>query len=269
MVAVCGMGLEVSGANQFIFVKFSQLYFISLWKLNRYMKFNTEEHLDENNKKLLSEIRNKMSVTFEIFNKPYFENFSINNSVTVYVNPQIFTNSSVAHELLHAWFRSLGLHGSNMIYLSAREKPKFSVVFDKKLCDHIGNCMDHYKIYPKFLEMGYVPEDFLSSKGMQCDINSIRKLRIQNNGVYSAKHLNSYIGNLISIYADHLPNDYSQHLAQMQSIEPELFDIVTEFWQAWENVDIENPDHITRTDFETINDFIMNIECWIENKSIY
>jgi len=263
------MGLEVSGANQFIFVKFSQLYFISLWKLNRYMKFNTEEHLDENNKKLLSEIRNKMSVTFEIFNKPYFENFSINNSVTVYVNPQIFTNSSVAHELLHAWFRSLGLHGSNMIYLSAREKPKFSVVFDKKLCDHIGNCMDHYKIYPKFLEMGYVPEDFLSSKGMQCDINSIRKLRIQNNGVYSAKHLNSYIGNLISIYADHLPNDYSQHLAQMQSIEPELFDIVTEFWQAWENVDIENPDHITRTDFETINDFIMNIECWIENKSIY
>ncbi|MFR0679007.1 hypothetical protein [Dysgonomonas mossii] len=119
------------------------------------MKFHTEEQLDEQNKRLLSEIRNKISVKFEVFNKPYFENYSINDSVIIYVNPKIFKNSSVAHELLHAWFRGLGLHGSNMIYLSAREKPKFSVVFDKKLCDHIGNCMDHYKIYPKFLEMGY------------------------------------------------------------------------------------------------------------------
>lgn len=233
------------------------------------MKFNTEEKLDEQNKQLVSEIRNKMSVKFEAFNKPYFENYSINDSVIIYVNPKIFKNSSVAHELLHAWFRGLGLHGSNMIYLSARERPKFSVVFDKKLCDHIGNCMDHYKIYPKFLEMGYAPEDFLSSKGMQCDINSIRKLRVQNNGVYSAKHLNNYIGYLISIYADHLPNDYSQHLAQMQSVEPELFDIVTEFWKAWKNVDIENSDPITRMDFEAINDFIMNMENWMESRSIY
>ena len=82
------------------------------------MKFNTEEQLDEQNKQLISEIRNKMSVKFEVFNKPYFENYLINDSVTVYVNPKIFKNSSVAHELLHAWFRGLGLHGSNMIYLS-------------------------------------------------------------------------------------------------------------------------------------------------------
>lgn len=232
------------------------------------MKFNVEEELNEQNKQLLSEIRTKMSVKFEIFNKPYFVNYSLNNSVTIYVNPKIFKNSSVAHELLHAWFRGLGLYGSNMIYLSAREKPKLGVVLDKKLCDHIGNCMDHYKIYPKFLEMGYAPEDFLSSKGMQCDINSIRKLRIQSNGVYSAKQLNNYIGYLISIYADHLPNDYSQHLIQMQSIEPELYNVVSEFWQAWKNVDIENPDQFTRTDFESINGFIMNIEDWMDSVSI-
>lgn len=233
------------------------------------MKLEIEEQLDEQNRLLLSEVRNKMSVKFEIFNKPYFENFSINNNATIYVNPKIFNNSSVAHELLHAWFRCLGLHGSNMIYLSAEGKPKFNTVFDKKLCDHIGNCMDHYKIYPKFLEMGYEPETFLSSKGLQCDINSIRKLRIQSNNVYSAKHLNNYVGYLISIYADHLSNDYSQHLAQMQSIEPELFNIVSKFWRAWQDIDITNPDPITRMDFEAINDFIMNMEDWMVDKSIY
>jgi len=233
------------------------------------MRFNIDEHLDKHNKQLLSEVRNKMSVKFEIFNKPYFENYSINDNVIIYINPKVFNNSSVAHELLHAWFRGLGLHGSNMIYLSAREKPKFSVVFDKKLCDHIGNCMEHYKIYPKFLEMGYASKDFLSSKGMQCDINSIRKLCIQRNGIYSVKHLNNYIGFLISIYADHLPNDYSRHLALIQGIEPKLFDIVSEFWQAWKEVDIENPDPITRTDFDAIHSFIMNVEDWIEDKSIY
>ena len=232
------------------------------------MGFNIEEQLDEQNKRLLSEVRNKMSVRFEIFNEPYFENFSINNNVTVYVNPKIFSNSFVAHELLHAWFRGLGLLGSNMIYLSVKDEPKVNIILDKKLCDYIGNCMDHYKIYPKFLEMGYAPDSFLSSKGMQCDINSIRKLHTQINGIYLAKHLNNYIGFLISIYADHLPNNYSQHLIKMHSLEPELFDIISEFWQAWKDVDIENPDPITRTDFEAINSFIMNIENWVADKSI-
>lgn len=233
------------------------------------MKFNTEEHLDKQNKLLLSELRDKMIVKFELFNKLYFENYSINDTATIYVNPKLFDNSSVAHELLHAWFRTLGLHSSNLIYLSAIETPKFSSVFDKKLCDHIGNCMDHNKIYPKFLEMGYIPENFLSSKGLQCDINNIRKLRIQSNNVYSAKHLNNYIGYLISIYADHLPNDYSQHLILMQSFDSDLFEIVSRFWKAWEDVDITNPNPITRTDFRTINDFIINIESWIESKSIF
>ena len=55
----------------------------------------------------------------------------------------------------------------------------------------------------------------------------------------------------------------------MQSKEAELFNIVTEFWQAWKNIDITNSDPITRMDFEAINDFIMNMEDWLEDKSIY
>ena len=233
------------------------------------MKFNTEEHLDEQNKLLLEQIREKYSVNFELSNKPYFENYSINNNITIYINPRIYNNSSLAHELLHAWFRSLGLHGSNMIYLSACENKKMSKIFDKKLCDHIGNCMDHCKIFPKFVSMGYDSNDFLSSKGLQCDIKDVKKLRLVSNHIYSAIHLNNYIGYLISILADHLPNNYSEHIDILKNIEPDLYNIVLSFWEDWLNVDITDSNHITRTDFETINGFILNIESWILNKSIY
>ena len=48
------------------------------------MRVNIEELLDEHNKQLLAKLRNKMSVKFEICDKPYFENYSINNNVIIY-----------------------------------------------------------------------------------------------------------------------------------------------------------------------------------------
>lgn len=237
------------------------------------MKFNIEEHLDEQNLRLLSKVRSKLSVKFEQTEKPYFECYLVNEIITIYYNPKIFKNSSFAHELLHGWYYSLDLFGSNLIYLTLIESEKSRIIFDKTLCDHIGYCMAHCKIYPKFLNMGYAPEEFLSSSGLQCDFNHIKVLRTRKNEVYSAINLNFYIGSLISIHADHMPNDYSQHLNLMRAMEPELFDIIEVFWQEWSDVDVDvdvdENDIILRTDFEVIFNFNQNIKNWIEFKPIY
>lgn len=232
------------------------------------MLFNVEKRLNAQNADLLLDLRKTIPVKFKRTKKPYFEVSVINNRASIFVNPKIFNNSHVAHELLHVWFARLGLHGSNLIYLRAKEKPIFAAVFDRFLCDHIGNCMAHNKIYPMFLEMGYAPEDFLISSDMQCDIDRVRCLCIQRNGIYSAIQVNCYIGYLISIYADHLPHDYSQHLKLLYNFEPELFDMVSGFWRAWKDVDVTNPSPLTRDEFSAINGFINDFEEWATNKPL-
>lgn len=226
------------------------------------MKFNIEEKLNEQNSQLLLLLRHKMEIEFACFEESYAQVYTIKNHNTISINPELFTNSSVAHELLHVWFNSLNSYSSNSIYYSARKNIKLHQILDKNLCDFIGNCMEHYKIYPKFLEMGYLQEDFLSTHGMQCPLSSIRNLQIIMNNVYSPKVINRYIGLLISIYADHLPFDYSQHLELMKQKEPHLFDIVTNFWNAWMHIDIEEK-ILKRTDSVCFNDFITDMQEWI------
>lgn len=228
------------------------------------MKFNIEEELNDQNLHLLSQLREKMEVEFEYYDEIDAQVFSIENRNIISINPNFFSNSAVAHELLHVWFRSLNLHCSNGIYLSAQENYKFGLVFDKRLCDFIGNCMEHYYIFPKFLEMGYLKEEFLSNEGMQCSLDSVKNLRIMKNDVYSPKDINMYIGLLISIYADHLSFDYSQHLELLEKMNGTLFMHVTNFWNAWMTVDIEEEDILKRTDFECFHDFITDMQEWID-----
>lgn len=232
------------------------------------MKFNVETKLDANNTRLLAELRDKYMVVFVDSKERYCSVFHKNDTSTIFVNPKFFSNSSIAHELLHTWFKTYDLHSSNGIYLSSQEHTKLRKIFDKRLCDHIGNCQEHLKIFPKFIEMGYSPKDFLDSKGFQCDIISIKKLKVQRQGIYSAKDINRYIGYLISIYADHLPNEYSEHLNLLEQMDSELFKIVTDFWESWKNLDIEEQDIMLRNDFEVFYDFTTSMELWSENKSV-
>jgi len=76
------------------------------------------------------------------------------------------------------------------------------------------------------------------------------------------------LGSLLSIYADHVENDYSNHLRKLKEKDMVLFDIVTEFWKSWEKFDIKNIDPITNSDFELIENFIYNIRAWACNKKI-
>ncbi len=225
--------------------------------------------LDHNTKPLLSELQESFQISFETWDESYAGVYTQNNEAIISFNPRKVTEVCIAHELLHVWLKQFGYRSTNCFKLYWADTPFLSEVFDTRLCDHIGNCMDHVKMFPKFSEMGYSPENFIQNGGKsQCSVMVVRFIFLKVNGNYSPSGVNSFIGNLISIYADHCDNNYSKQLALLQKKDPELFDIVTKFWNEWAEFDIENIDIIHNSDFDLMERFISDMEEWCETKGI-
>ena len=231
---------------------------------------NPKIKLDIKNQKLLSDLQEIYEIDFEEKNIEYCEVFSKNSKSTIYYNPTIVDNDSIAHELLHIWLNTFNYISANILYILSQENVKLKKIFNKKLCDYIGNCMDHIKMYPKYLEMGYSSHKFVTlGINEKSSIEDLRNLKIKNVlKFYNSKEIENYIGNLISIYADHYQNDYSKHIDILKNKDPELFKIITKFWNTWKNFDIENIDCIFNSDVEVMSDFYEDIENWVSNKNV-
>jgi hypothetical protein len=233
------------------------------------MKFPRFE-LDETNQKFLSQLQKIYEIEFEEKNIEHCEVFTINKKSIIFYNPKIIDNDSIAHELLHIWLNIYNYCSPNILYLLSQENKKLKNIFIKYLTDYIGNCMDHLKMYPKYIEMGYDPNKFVTlGLKEKSNLDALKSIKIKNIfNFYNPKSIEIYIGNLISIYADHYCNDYQEHLHLLEKKEPALFKIITEFWKSWINFDIENIDPIYNSDIEILNTFYYNMENWSKNKMI-
>jgi hypothetical protein len=230
---------------------------------------NIEQILDENATKFLSELKQDFEIDFQEKKINHCEVFCHNDKATIFFNPIIVRVESIVHELLHIWLKKYNYVIGNHIYLLFQLDWKLSKIFNKFLCDYIENCFDHYKMYPKYLEMGYSPEKFIiNGLDEKCLVNDVKGLHLKFLKSYKADSVNRFIGYLISIYADHIDNDYSEHLKLLNKKEPELFRIVTDFWYQWTEFDIENIDPIYNSDKDIVNSFMNEMENWIESKKI-
>lgn len=224
--------------------------------------------LDNKTQSLLIEIEKQFDIKFKKHNKDYCEVFLKEKNATIYYNSN-YNNDSIAHELLHLWLKQFNYCIGNRIFHVFEINQKLSKIFDKYLCDFIENFCDHYKMYPKYIEMGYSPENFLlNGTAMKSKINDLEKLKLSAFNIYNAKAINFYIGSLLSIYADHITHDYSKHLIILKELDHELFNIITEFWNKWVEFDISKNDNLYNSDRD-ITDYLIDamIE-WSENKQI-
>jgi hypothetical protein len=225
--------------------------------------------LDKATISLFEDLQKDFDISFEQKNIDFCEVFQKSKKATIYYNPKIVDSASIAHELLHIWLTRFNYSIGNHIYLSLQSDKKLKRVFNKFLCDYITNCCDHFKMYPKFINLGYQPADFLkNSLDEKASQKDIKRLKLKFWGSYNSKTINFYIGSLFSILADHVENDYTQHHSYLRQLDFELYSIVSEFWHKWEIFDIENIDAIYNSDLDLTNSFIDNMTEWIKTKRI-
>ncbi len=225
--------------------------------------------LDNTTISLLKDLEKDFDISFEPKNIDFCGVFQKNKKATIYYNPKNVDSASIAHELLHIWLTRFNYSIGNHIYLALYSDKKLNKVFNKFLCDYITNCCNHFKMYPKFINLGYQPADFLkNSLDEKASLKDIKRLKLKFLGSYNSKAINFYIGSLFAILADHVENDYTQHHSYLKQFDFQLYTIVSDFWNKWEKFDIENIDVINNSDLDLINSFIDNMKEWIKTKRI-
>ena len=227
------------------------------------------DKLDNQTIKFLEELQSDYNIDFVEKEIDYCEVFQKNGNATIYYNPKIIDTETITHELLHIWLNKFNYTIGNYIYIFTNTHPKLQRVFNKFLCDNIENFFDHYKMYPKYKEMGYSPEKFIKN-GLeeQCSIKDINRISIKFLNTYNSNSINLFIGCLLSIYADHVEHNYEEHLRLMHQKDKELFIIVTKFWRTLEEFDITNIEENQNLDIEICENLVADMESWIENKKI-
>ena len=221
------------------------------------------DQLDENVKALFNELSDDWDISFEQWEKDYCEVFTKENKAVIYYSSEQLSNETMVHELLHIRLKKYNYSSTNHIWFLNQEHPFFKHVFTKELCNHIGNCMEHFKMFPTYHNMGYSPQKFIKNGGeLQADLSNLSKIYLKINGKLSGQMVDLYIGNLISIYADPVKNNYQNHLEILKKKDVELFGIVTEFWDSWTKFDLEKQDVIFNNVTALYDKFMNDLETW-------
>jgi hypothetical protein len=225
--------------------------------------------IDLKNKDLWSDLQHSFKITVEYHDQPTAEVFSKNKEVQILVNKEI-DSATFTHELLHLWIESKEIYIGSTLKLLIRENLKLSKVFSPMLLDHIGNTCEHFKMYPKYVSLGYNPSQFLYDNYIhKCTENEIKSLE-QNYRVLLAIRIvavDFFIGKFFAIHADHnIDLDYSNCKMRLEAVDGRLYKILSSFWNEWVDYDVEKEDGILVSYHQIAFDFYNDLEDWIRNK---
>lgn len=124
------------------------------------MKFLTESEiktlglLDHKNESLYKEVSSLQDIKVILVEGDDYGVFSKGNENVIYVPMGDLNSASFAHELLHVYLQTKGIFIAGGLVNAFSTRP-LNRLATKDLPHHIGNCLEHIKMFPLFLDMGY------------------------------------------------------------------------------------------------------------------
>lgn len=227
-----------------------------------------EQNLDDRNRSLWIELSKQCDIKLEpSFEPNYISNFK-DEQTTIFVDINKIESHSFTHELLHVKLKNNGMLASEYLSQKIQKSNTLNYIFSKNLEDHIGNCMEHVKMYPIFLNLGYKPIEFLSDfkteKLSTQEVNKI-KLNFSQYKIIDRDCLDFYIGKFFAAKACLSGNNYQRALNIMKDISPGLYNILREFWLDWLDFSLDEDAQA----YEVIIDiFVDELDNWASSKTI-
>lgn len=233
-----------------------------------------KELIDLRNEELWNILNAKYNITFKDSDNNEYGCYSKNDEITFYVPPNNLCKDSFTHEMLHAYLRIndcfIGAGLKNTIWQSKILTSMLSL----PLLEHMGNCLDHIKMLPIYLHMGFEREKFILDydiyKFTADEVLSLkRSYRIGKK--INPRSVDFYIGKLFAMSAD--PNDsfdYSNQFESLRKIDPLLYQINKRMIDFWHEIKIEDRQIFDCDYHSVLLEYYENLKKWIsKNKFIF
>lgn len=232
--------------------------------------------LDNRNIDLWKELNAFHEIILQENEFPYYSLFSQQRSTLIYIPSGDINPASFTHELLHIYLRTKEVYIGGGLTNSIKSSPILIKFCSDGLIEHIGNCLEHIKILPEFIKLGYKESEFLFDYA----VNKLTDGEIQRikasfstgssmTKMYNGRTIDFFIGKYFSAIS--CPNriiDYSKNLLELKQIDNDLFSILESLRIAWDNFDYNSDDILVNSYHTCVFDFTDNLEKWALNKVI-
>lgn len=232
------------------------------------MLLQVTDYLDHRNRPLWDELSSEYTVTVKMTEDNNYGIYIRNKFAEISVPAQPVCIDSFTHELLHLHIDQKGVRiGPSLQLLSQADKLLSFIPQD--LWSHAGNCLEHVKMLPRYLQMGFDRRKFLYDydlyKGAKAELGYISAYMASAGNPWKiASHL--FLGRYFSMKA--CPNDafdYTVPMAILEQADSELYQVCETLWLDWEKYDYTN-DGVFNSYRSVSFDFIEALGKWAEKR---
>lgn len=227
------------------------------------------ELIDDRNSDLWNKVNESHEIEVYKTDKLYYSITTKNDKSFIDVPNSNVSSAGFTHELLHIFLYTEGFYVAGTLIVALDQYHKLSEKFPYDLFHYVGNCLEHQKMLPHFLEMKFNIEDFIYdyyiNKLTDADIVNIKKLFSSKKNfrkIYYSKGIHCYIKTYFSVIGD--PNEnfnHKENLKKLKKLDVKLYQILENCWTEWKKVNNKEYVHVLRK-------FIFELENWSKNKKI-
>ncbi len=232
--------------------------------------------LDEKNVALWQYLYERYHIEIRRENRSDYLLHSKGGETIIYVPDDRPEPASFTHELLHAALMYNDLYIGSSLILMVEGSDVLSKFYSRKLLEHTANCLEHMKMLPVFIDMGYPAETFTADydqyKLTNEDLRLIKehfRSRIFFKYYYHTIGIDAFIGKYFAARACPNPGfNYTRQLQQLKKTAPVLYGILDRFTENWIQFDEKSMNPVTNSYRPIVNDFVTELEQWTKGKTI-
>ena len=229
------------------------------------------EFIDERNINIWKSLIREYTIEIAQSQNDEYHCYIISKSAIIYVDYNNISKDSFTHELLHIYLKQKEFYLGNSLKLKIQQSNILNRILSEQLITHIGNCLDHLKMFKTYVALGYDKKEFLLDYNVH-KCNDFELSEIKNNfkikKVITPNAIDIYIGKLVAILCD--PNndiDYSKELLEFNKLDSELYSIIIQLVTQTNDFDIESKD-IFNSYRDISQNFYSSIVKWINKNKI-
>ena len=236
-----------------------------------------EKLLDTRNRELFDFVSTRIPISVCYGSENNYGVYQCNKKAVVFIPKDDYSADSFTHELLHVLLTIYGVNIGASIKLQKNESRQLSLVISDNLADHITNVLEHRKMFPRYIALGYDRMKFLSdaSSPVLTNEETYQIRMLFKTGRFFHRKINPtavdyFIGKYLAAKGACIDVfDYSSQLSEMQVIEPELCAIMDSLLLRWDLYDETKEGDLESESYRCIAyDFLSQIEQWVKHRKL-
>lgn len=222
--------------------------------------------IDSRNIGLFEEIKSKNNLTFQYSNENNYACCSEGKNSTIFIPKDKPCIDSFTHELLHIYLRTKEVYAGGCLTIQINESKDLEPLFDKEIIDHITNVIDHIKMYPIYISLGFDKTKFLDDFDKpKCTNEEIRNLQIYHSVLHTLKphFFKLFVGKFFSMKG--CPNDnydYESFYKELDDLDFILLQDLNTFYDEWSSFNIDSNDILDKSYREIMSDLVVAFKVW-------